>query len=382
MDEDRPMSFIRRASAAALLFLLAASVAAPEVSGAGQDHAERDGRRGSDVVDREVTFRSGDVRLVGTLTLPGGPGPFPAVVLISGSGPQDRDGATEGFVPGYRPSRDIADHLAERGIASLRYDERGVGESTGSHASATTADLSGDAEAAFEYLRSREETYSERVGLLGQSEGANIVAMIGARNPDVAFIVSLAGPAVSGYEIVLAQSEHGLRESGLSGEELESAMLGVRAEYDLILGEEWDELEAMMRRVLPAQLEGMPPEERARLGDPEEVIDEELTRMKSWVRFFLTHDPSTDWARVQAPVLAIFGGLDVQVTVKQNRAALEEALRRAPTYEWTVRIFPDANHLFQKAGTGSPDEYFALPPDVAPDVLDAISGWILERTQP
>lgn len=376
------MSFDPRMTVVTFVLVLTACSATRESPGPALD-VPRDGlQEAAAGVDREVTFETGDIQLAGTVTMPRGEGPFPAVVLISGSGPQDRDGATEGFVPGYRPSRDLAEHLAERGIASLRYDERGVGESTGFHVTASTADLARDAEAAFAFLRNREETDPKRVGLLGQSEGANIVALIAARNPDVAFAISLAGPAVSGHEILLAQSEHGFRESGLSGEELEAAMDGVRGQYDLVLNERWDELEAMMRQVLPGQLEAMSPEERAELGTPEEIIAEEITRLRNWVHFFLTYDPATAWSRVRVPVLAIFGGVDVQVTVEQNRASLEEALRRAPTDDWTVRVFPDANHLFQKAETGNPDEYFRLPPQIAPEVLATVSSWIVERAEP
>ncbi|TVP44038.1 MAG: hypothetical protein EA350_12480 [Gemmatimonadales bacterium] len=333
----------------------------------------------SDGFETEVSFPSGDVRLVGTLTVPPGNGPVPAVILLSGSGPQDREGETAGFVPGYQPSRVLAERLAEAGIASLRYDERGVGASTGSHASASTADLADDAEAALSYLRSREGIAPARVGLLGQSEGASIAAMVAARNPDVAFVVSLAGPAVKGHDLVLAQSEHALRNSGLSGPDLEAAMAGVRREYDLVLNEEWEGIEAAMRAMLPAQLEAMPPEQRALLGTPEEIMAEELLRMKNWTRFFLTYDPARDWARIRVPVLALLGGLDVQVTVEQNRAPLEAALRAAPTEDWTVRVLPSANHLFQDAETGNPDEYFRLDPVIASEVLDAVATWIRER---
>lgn len=365
---------------------LAAGALALSLGGGGAGGALEGASRGAAAPEApgysetEVSFPSGDIRLVGTLTLPPGDGPVPAVVLLSGSGPQDRDGETAGFVPGYRPSRVIAEHLAGAGIASLRYDERGVGASTGLHAAASTADLADDAEAAVAYLLSQEGIAPAQVGIVGQSEGASIAAMVAARSPDVAFVVSLAGPAVSGHELVLAQSEHALRQSGLAGPELEAALAGVRREYDLVLNEEWEAIEVAMRTVLPAQLEAMPPAQRASLGTPDEIIAEELLRMRNWTRYFLMHDPAEDWARVRVPVLALFGRLDVQVTVEQNREPMEAALSAAPTEDWTLQVFPKANHLFQDAETGNPDEYFSLDPVIAPEVLEAISRWIRERT--
>lgn len=339
-------------------------------------------RSGEEVLEREVHFLSGEARLSGVAAMPDAGGPFPAVVLVSGSGPQDRDGSTPGFVPGYQPSRDLAHRLARSGIASLRYDERGVGESTGVHTSASGAVLADDAEAAFRHLRGLREIDPGRVGLLGQSEGSNIIAMIAARNSDVAFVVSLAGPGVTGYEVVIAQSEHALRASGVEGSEFEVAMAGVQEQYQMVLNGEWAKLESMMREMLPAQLEAMSPEERAELRPMDEVIAEELTRMKTWTRFFLTHDPSEDWARVRAPILVLLGGLDVQVTVEQNRAPLEDALRRSPTDDWTVQVVPGANHLFQRAKTGQVDEYFALAPTIDPGVLETIASWIVDRIRP
>lgn len=366
-------------AALALLLLCGCGTGAEEASG---DAAITDGGAtpaDTAFVEQQVVFSSGEIRLSGALTLPRSPGPSPAVVIVSGSGPQDRDGSTTGFVPGYRPSRALAHHLASRGVASLRYDERGVGESTGIHASASGADLADDAEAGFRYLRGRGEVDPDQVGLIGQSEGANIVAMIAARNPDVAFVVSLAGPGVRGYELVIAQSEHGLRASGLEGEELDAAMARVRAEYTMVLNGEWTELESMMRDMLPAQLDAMPEEERAELGTPDDIIAEELRRMQNWTQFFLRHDPTTDWARVQAPVLALFGGLDVQVPVEQNRPPFEDALRRSPGDVWTIRVLPRANHLFQRAETGQISEYFELSSEIDTEVLETISSWIRAR---
>ncbi len=332
-------------------------------------------------IQRDVRIRSGDVYLAGVVTLPEPRGLAPAVVLVSGSGPQDRDGATADFLPGYRPSKNLADRLALDGIASLRYDERGVGESTGVHSSASIEDLADDAAVAFEYLQTVDGVDPERVGLLGHSEGSNIVAMIAARNPDVAFVVSLAGPGVTGSALGIAQGEHALRMAGLEGAEFEAGMADVRRQYELVVNGEWDELESMMREALPAQLDAMSAEERARLGSVDTIVADELTHMQNRARFFLTHDPAEDWARVRSPILALLGELDVQVTVDQNQAPLEHAFRRSPSDDWTIHVVPQANHLFQMAKTGRIDEYFTLPPSIDPDVLGAISRWIRDHTR-
>jgi len=367
-----------------LLAALYGSVAAVGALGCAP-HAAEEGSRfpeAGDPIERPISFQSGSVRLVGNLTIPDTDGPFPAVVLISGSGPQDRDGAIEGFFPGYRPSRDLAMGLARHGIASLRYDERGVGESTGSHALASGSEFANDAAAAFRRLRRIPDIDRERVGFVGHSEGASIAAMVAARTADVAFIVALAGPGVSGYELGLAQSEHALRAAGLEGEAYETAMAAVKEQYTLVRDGDWAKLESMVREVLPAQLESMSPEARARLGTEEDIIDEELSRMKHWARFFVTHDPSDDWARVRAPSLILLGELDVQVSVALNLAPLERALRRSAVDDWSVRVVPQANHLFQRAQTGAVEEYVTLPPHVSPDVIEAISSWILARVRP
>jgi hypothetical protein len=164
----------------------------------------------------EVTFPSGDHTLAGTLTLPSAPGPHPAIVLVSGSGPQDRDEALGGIA--IRPFRLLADALTRAGVAVLRYDDRGVGQSTGDFSEATSADFAADAEAAITYLLSRPEIDPDQVGLLGHSEGGLIAAMLGARNDDLDFIISLAGPGVPGREVLTLQSRL-LMEAEATGEE-------------------------------------------------------------------------------------------------------------------------------------------------------------------
>lgn len=145
----------------------------------------------------DVTFANGEITLAGTLTLPSTSSPHPAAIVISGSGEQDRDGEVEGFIAGYEPSRFLAEGLTPAGIAVLRFDERGVGASTGEHHSATTEDFAGDVLAAFDYLTTRSDIDAEQIGVIGHSEGANIAAYVAARHEEVAFVISLAGQAVT-----------------------------------------------------------------------------------------------------------------------------------------------------------------------------------------
>jgi hypothetical protein len=314
----------------------------------------------------------------GTLTLPAVPEQVPAVVLISGSGAQDRDETIPG-VPGYRPFATIADHLARRGVAVLRYDDRGTAKSTGSHATATSADFADDAEAAWRFLRARREIAWAQIGLMGHSEGGLIAAMVAARNPQVAFVVSMAGPGVPGYDVLITQNERIRAALGLSREEVAQGTAQTRVVLDLIRAEQWDRLRAVLLETYRRQLAALPEQERAKLPPLERLVDDLMVFYRTWMRFFLSHDPAGDWARVRVPVLALFGVLDVQVDLRQNRAGMLAALDRGHNGDVTVAAFPRANHLFQEATTGSITEYAKLAPAFVPGFLDTVSNWIRAR---
>lgn len=331
----------------------------------------------------EVSFANGDTTLAGTLTLPPGDGPHPALVLISGSGQQNRDEELAGVL-GYRPFAAIADALTRQGIAVLRYDDRGVGQSTGDPSQATTEDFAADAEAAWAYLRSRPDIDPDQIGLLGHSEGAIIAAMIAARNPQVAFVISMAGPAVSGYDTLLKQVERLTLAVGGTQADADTAVEQQKAVLDLVVAEDWTALEGVVRQLIQAQVQGLPKAQQDALGDVDQFIDQQtaaqMQQLRSpWYQYFVAHDSGADWAQVKAPVLALFGGKDTQVDAEQNRPALEAALRRAGNQDVTVVVLPDANHLFQTAQTGAPQEYASLSTDFDPGFLPAISAWLLPR---
>jgi uncharacterized protein len=331
----------------------------------------------------EVAFASADVTLAGVLSLPEAPGPRPAVALVSGSGAQDRDGANPAL-PGYGPLRWLADDLTRDGFAVLRWDERGVGASTGDHASATSADLADDLEAAVRYLAARPDVDPQRVGILGHSEGGALVAMVGARAPEVAFVIAMAPPALPYTEVVVSQVARISADSGMTPEQVAEAAAQQTRVVELALAEDWEGLESFLVEVTTAQVAALPEETRAQIPDVDAYVAQQAaagvaTFQVPWMRFFLTYDPADDWSRVTAPVLGIFAALDAQVDLDENLPAFEAALAAAGNDDVTVVVLPEANHLFQRAETGALDEYLRLEMAFLPELPQAITAWLTER---
>jgi fermentation-respiration switch protein FrsA (DUF1100 family) len=327
--------------------------------------------------EEEVTFENAGagIRLAGTLTIPEGEGQFPAVVLITGSGPQDRDET----VVGHRPFLVLSDHLTRNGIAVLRYDDRGVGSSEGDHGSATTADFATDARAAFEYLVARKETDPALTGLAGHSEGGIIVSMVAADSDDVGFIVLLAGPGVPGAQILLTQNIALLKLQGASDEVIVKRSEQLKQEYGF-LDEDWDdeEIKKTIITVSTGLLEKYTPEERDTYGFTEAAVKQRADILVTpWFMFFMNFDPSSALRRVECPVLAMIGEKDMQVAPGVNLPAIEKALKDGENEEYLVKEMPGLNHLFQKADTGSPSEYPRIEETMSPAALELMSGWIL-----
>ncbi len=334
--------------------------------------------------DEEVVFENGDITLGGTLSLPAGDGPHPAVALISGSGQQDRDETLPG-IP-IKPFQLIADHLASNGIAVLRYDDRGVGASTGDPTNATSSDFAEDAEAAWLYLKNREEIAPEQIGLLGHSEGAIIAAMLAADNADIAYVISMSGTAVDGYDLLTKQSERFMQASGASDEEVARTVDNQHENLDIIRAKDWEALDQFLEDMIDESIAALSDEEKAGLGDLDALKAQQKAALMAqaespWLQFFIDYNPAEDWRTITAPVLALFGDLDVQVDVEQNRPALEAALAEAGNEDVTVVVFPKANHLFQEADTGGIDEYAALANEFTPEFLDTILTWLLARVE-
>jgi pimeloyl-ACP methyl ester carboxylesterase len=296
------------------------------------------------------------VTLAGTLTTPRGPGRFPAVVLISGSGAQDRDST----IAGHKPFLLLADTLARRGIAVLRLDDRGVGGSTGTVAAATSEDFAGDAVAAVAFLTTRASIDAARIGLLGHSEGGLVAPMAATRSKAVAFLVLLAGPGLTGEAIMVEQAALIARAMGATDGQI-AANRSLQEQGFAIVKAEADP--AVRRERL-----------RAVIGDAQAAM-----ASTPWFRFFLTYDPAMALRQVRIPTLALNGEKDLQVPAKMNLAAIDAALRAGGNTQFTTRVLPDLNHLFQTAKTGLPNEYAEIEETMAPVVLETIVDWIGRR---
>jgi pimeloyl-ACP methyl ester carboxylesterase len=313
--------------------------------------------------EEEVTFTNptAGISLAGTLTIPNGAGPFPAVLLITGSGAQDRNES----LLGHQPFLVLADSLTRHGIAVLRVDDRGVGKSGGNFAAATSDDFATDVEAGVTFLQSRREVDQRRLGLIGHSEGGLIAPMVAIRNKAVRFIVLMAGPGVPGNEIIIEQVRLITIASGGPPASAEQNASQQRAILDMVKQE----------RDLPT-LERELHDKLAGLGMPSAQIDGQVKGLTSpWYRFFIAYDPAPALAKVTCPVLAINGEKDLQVPPAQNLPAIRRALASNPAA--LVEEIPGVNHLFQTATTGSPTEYATIEETIAPVVLDKISNWIL-----
>lgn len=314
---------------------------------------------------RPVTFDGGapGVKLAGTLTVPPGAGPFPAVVLISGSGPQDRDET----LMGHKPFLLLADTLTRRGVAVLRYDDRGTAQSTGTFGTALGRDFADDAAAAHAWLRTQPGIDPARVGLMGHSEGGLIAPQVAGRDPAVAFVVLLAGPGVPGREIMQVQRRAVLRAMGLPPAAVESAAAqGDALDAAILASLSPEAARTEARRLLTAA------------GVPAETVEGQVAMLASpWYRDFLAHDPRPALKALKVPVLALNGSVDAQVVASQNLPALREALAGNPAAE--VVELPGLNHLFQTSATGDPGEYGNLPETMSPAALKVISDWIARR---
>ena len=325
----------------------------------------------------EVSFenKTAGIRLAGTLTLPSAGDNFPAVILITGSGPQDRNEE----IMGHKPFLVIADYLTRHGIAVLRYDDRGFAQSTGNFSTATTADFADDAESAIAYLKTRKEINSHKTGLMGHSEGGVIAPMVAARSKDVAFIVMLAGTGIRGDVLLLLQQELVYRVSGMP-EDKRTETIQINAKiFDWMVNTK--ELVSQQQIIdfmtsMKTDIETLVPEGIS----ADNYIQQFASSLSSvWMQYFLRYDPAPALEKVQCPVLAVNGSKDLQVPPKENLTAISEALKRGGNQKVTLKEYPGLNHLFQECTTGSPAEYAAIEQTFSQEVLGDLVGWILEN---
>jgi pimeloyl-ACP methyl ester carboxylesterase len=330
--------------------------------------------------EQEVSYenKKAGVKLAGTLTLPRSGAPFPAVLLITGSGPQDRNET----IFEHKPFLVLADFLTRRGVAVLRVDDRGVGGSTGNTMQSTTADFVDDVLTGVEYLKGRKEIDPAKIGLIGHSEGGIIAPWAASRSSDVAFIVLLAGTGLPGEEIMYSQARAGLEKGGASEKhlaferQLQSRLFAlVRAEKDNAV------VQKKSGEIFDEELAKVDDAARKDLSNAKATLTAQTRALTSpWFRFFLAYDPRPALRKVKCPVLALNGEKDFQVVPKANLPAIEAALREGKNKDFTTKELPKLNHLFQTCTTGLLTEYGTIEETLAPVALEIIGDWIAKHT--
>jgi hypothetical protein len=328
----------------------------------------------------EVTYKNDEAgnTLAGTFTYPKSEGPFPAVILITGSGPQNRNEE----LLGHKPFLVLSDYLTRQGIAVLRFDDRGIGKSTGDFSSATSEDFATDVLAGVEYLKTRNEVNKDEIGLIGHSEGGLIAPMVAVKSPDVAFIVLMAGPGLPGDQILLKQSALISKAMGERNENIEKSEKVNKKIYE-ILKNEPDSLKAHNEIVdiFTNYYNSLSEEDKKKAGDENTAL-QMLKRVESpWFKHFLKYDLRPTLEKVNCPVLAINGEKDLQVPPKEDLEAIKAALIKGGNKNFKTVELKGLNHLFQTAKTGSPTEYNTIDETIAPIALKTIGDWILEITK-
>lgn len=324
----------------------------------------------------EFTNAKENINLAGTLTLPQKKEKSSAVILIAGSGPNDRDET----IFGHKPFWVLADYLSRNGIAVLRYDKRGVEKSGGEYFTATTQDFADDAEAALNYLKSRKEIDSSSIGLIGHSEGGIIAPMIASQNKDVKFLVLMAGLGVSGIELSLAQNQFAFNKASLSDKEKDSLNEILKKVFTST--DNWTEYvgseaeRSALKNELNILWQNLPMKIRGQVTK-ETFIEKTTANIATpWFRHFLKVNPPIYLQKLSIPVLAINGEKDTQVDYKSNLSAIESALIEGGNIKYEIKTYPNLNHLFQESNTGEIDEYVKIEQTISTKVLSDITKWI------
>ncbi len=326
--------------------------------------------------EEEVSFENSadSVKLAGTLTWPDTEGPFPAVVLLHGSAPLDRNST----MFGHKPFLVLADHLTRQGIAVLRFDKRSAGQSTGDYNSANLEDFARDALAAVDYLKTREEI--NQIGLIGHSEGGMTASLSASKSEDISFIVLMGAPCVNWEELISMQESLLQRADGVSEESIKKNRK-FRKEIFAVLKKEKN------REIAEKQLNQLFTKLSA---DQRKIAEAYYGPSEGQIQFFnsvgfrynLSYEPAVTLKTLKIPVLALNGELDFVVTPGQNLSRIAKTLKEAEHEDFTIMELPKLNHGFQTCKTGSMMECATIEETLAPSALNAISGWILERTIP
>jgi uncharacterized protein len=317
--------------------------------------------------EEEVSYKNSvaNIELAATITIPEGKGPFPAVLLMAGSGPHDRDET----IMGHKPFLVLADYLTRKGIVVLRADKRGVGKSGGDYSQAVMTDFASDADAGVAYLKTRAEVDPQKIGLLGHSEGAVEAPMSAAHNPDVAFVVMMAGQGVSGDKLLPEQMRRIEEASGKSKDEIEK---DVALQSEILAIVERDKDDAALDKDLREKLAGKVPE--AQMGMQVKAVS------SPWFRSLLQYDPAPVLSKLTCPVLVLNGEKDVQVPPQQNLPPIRKALESGGNKNFEIDELPGLNHLFQTAKTGGIAEYSEIEETMSPIALEKVASWILKQS--
>ncbi len=333
----------------------------------------------------EVVFKSGRILFSGTLTVPKGnaDAKYPAVVLLTGSGPHDRDENIYGF----KIFEKIADFLTRNGIAVLRYDDRGVGGSTGNKMSSTTEDFVGDALSAVEFMKKQKNINTTKIGLLGHSEGGIVASMAAATSNDLSFIVLMSSSGVDGGDLILEQQKLLLKSVNVPDTIItQNLELQKKINDALRNDKDLNSLKDDIRKFAEEDYNNLSADVKASIQDKETYLKSNVQSQiavfnNPWFRFFVKNNPYDALTKVKIPVLMTFGEFDLQVPAEQNKPKMEEALTKAGNKNFRSILFPKANHLYQEAKTGNPSEYSELPKEFVPGFLKTISDWILLVTK-
>lgn len=329
-------------------------------------------------LSEEITFENSksEITLAGTLTLPELGDNFASVILISGSGPQNRDEE----LMGHKPFLVLSDYLTRNGIAVLRFDDRGTGESSGNFASATSVDLASDVEAAVQYLKTRKEIDQSKIGLAGHSEGGIIAPMVASTSEDVAFIILMAGTGIPGDQLLLLQQRLLGKASGMTESQLDLNDLISKRAFDIVKNSKNPERD--LSDFMIETYRSLPKNQIPNGMTEADFVNAQVKQMTSpWMKFFIQYDPFPTLEKVSCPVLAINGSKDLQVPAKENLEAIRSALTRGGNENVTTKELIGLNHLFQESNSGLPSEYAIIEQTFSTIAMEEILSWIREQVK-